>query len=144
MTARGCVPALLLASCLHVTAWAAPAISTADYAKLPVCTLSADGSKLAVEPCRTAPAMNPMPRRPVPQIIQRMPAQPRPRAVPMAHFPPAPSLQSPPRALVPANNCVGGGCLDSGGARHIESGNNVSVTPGGRTCVRNGAFLQCS
>ncbi|TWI65208.1 hypothetical protein IP91_02615 [Pseudoduganella lurida] len=39
---------------------------SAAYAKLPACTLAADGRSLAVEPCRTAPAQRPMPRRPVP------------------------------------------------------------------------------
>ncbi|QBE62551.1 hypothetical protein [Pseudoduganella lutea] len=44
--------------------------ATADreaYAKLPVCRLGADGRSLEIEPCRTAPAQRPMPRRPVPQ-----------------------------------------------------------------------------
>ncbi|GGX82045.1 hypothetical protein GJV26_06390 [Massilia dura] len=37
------------------------------YASLPVCRLGADGRSLETEPCRTAPAQRPMPRRPVPQ-----------------------------------------------------------------------------
>lgn len=37
------------------------------YAKLPVCRLGADGKRLEIEPCRTAPAQRPMPRRPVPR-----------------------------------------------------------------------------
>jgi hypothetical protein len=37
------------------------------YARLPVCTLGADRRSLEIEPCRTAPAQRPMPRRPVPQ-----------------------------------------------------------------------------
>ncbi|QBI03038.1 hypothetical protein [Pseudoduganella albidiflava] len=37
------------------------------YARLPVCKLGADGKSLEIEPCRTAPAQRPMPRRPVPR-----------------------------------------------------------------------------
>jgi hypothetical protein len=43
-----------------------PANDNAAYARLPVCKLAPDGRRLAVEPCRTAPAQRPMPRRPVP------------------------------------------------------------------------------
>ncbi|QGZ41761.1 hypothetical protein IP92_00752 [Pseudoduganella flava] len=45
---------------------AKPAADQAAYARLPVCKLAPDGRSLAVEPCRTAPAQRPMPRRPVP------------------------------------------------------------------------------
>ena len=37
------------------------------YASLPVCRLGADRRSLEIEPCRTAPAQQPMPRRPVPR-----------------------------------------------------------------------------
>lgn len=43
------------------------AAERAAYAKLPVCRLGADGKSLEIEPCRTAPAQRPMPRRPVPR-----------------------------------------------------------------------------
>jgi hypothetical protein len=116
------------------------------YARLPVCTLSADGQHLAVEPCRTAPARKPMPRRPVPQIVQRMPVAPAPRAVSAPVLPPTPSLQEllqPPRTPIPALGCDGGGCYDASGARHNNAGNGVTITPSGKLCNRNGAWLQC-
>ncbi|WP_338758370.1 hypothetical protein [Massilia sp. METH4] len=37
------------------------------YANLPVCRLGPDRRSLEIEPCRTAPAQRPMPRRPVPR-----------------------------------------------------------------------------
>ena len=55
--------AFLLGSLLCSNAWGQPAPAEAAaktaasedaYAKLPVCKLSADGKRLAVEPCRTA------------------------------------------------------------------------------------------
>jgi hypothetical protein len=47
------------------------AAERAAYAQLPVCKLGADGRSLEIEPCRTAPAQRPMPRRPVPQQDER-------------------------------------------------------------------------
>jgi len=126
-------------------------MSLQDYARLPVCTLSADGAHLAVEPCRTAPAKQPMPRRPVPQIVPRQPSLPAPRAVPMPPVPklPAtaspslPSLLMPPGAPTPALNCDAGGCYDLNGVRHNNAAGNSTITPAGKLCIRNGVWLQC-
>jgi hypothetical protein len=120
--------------------------SEEEYAKLPVCTLNADGTKLAVEPCRTAPAAKPMPRRPVPQIIDRMPQAKRalPLAVPAA--PPSPVLPSLtiPRAPVPVpvTHCDAGGCFGANGVRYNNAGSGV-VGPSGKVCTRAGATIQC-
>lgn len=119
-------------------AWADQA--TDDYAKLPVCTLSADGTRLTVEPCRTAPAQRPMPRRPVPQIIDRMPQQKRVASVKMPAM--TPTLPSPPRAPVPVTNCDAAGCYGTNGVRYNNAGGGV-VGPSGKACTRAGATIQC-
>jgi len=143
-----------LAYCLSTAAGlsvaaAAPSVDTSkmslqDYARLPICTLSADGQHLAVEPCRTAPARAPMPRRPVPQMVQRQPPLPPPldnrRAVPL---PPVPKVPSSPSLPMPALNCDAGGCYDLNGVRHNNAAGNSTITPGGKLCIRNGAWLQC-
>ena len=65
--ASALLPALLSAlSAMPAHARQSPAEREA-YARLPVCKLGADGRSLEIEPCRTAPAQRPMPRRPVPQ-----------------------------------------------------------------------------
>lgn len=112
------------------------------YAKLPVCKLSADGTRLEVEPCRTAPSQSPMPRRPVQQIIQPLPRnQPSPQvAVPAAPRPPVtPSLSRPP---VPVTQCDAGGCYGANGVRYNNAGNGV-VGPNGKVCSRAGSTIQC-
>jgi hypothetical protein len=122
-------------------AWADQA--TDDYAKLPVCTLSADGTKLAVEPCRTAPAQRPMPRRPVPQIIDRMPQQKRVASLKVpSPSPSLPSLSAQPRAPVPVTNCDAAGCYGANGVRYNNAGGGV-VGPSGKACTRAGATIQC-
>jgi hypothetical protein len=128
-------------------AWADPSakLSDEEYAKLPVCTLNAQGTKLAVEPCRTAPAQEPMPRRPVPQIIDRMPQAKRAPQVAMPLAPPSPSLQSltsPPRAPVPVTSCDAAGCFGANGVRYNNAGAGV-VGPSGKVCSRAGATIQC-
>lgn len=141
--------ALLLGAVVCKDAWAQgldPAVQA--YARLPVCSLSADGKRLAVEPCRTAPARVPMPRRPVPQIIQRMPATAPSRQVAMPAMPPSPSpslpsLLSPPGAPIPVTGCDAGGCYDAAGVRHNNAAGASSITPSGRLCNRAGAWLQC-
>lgn len=118
----------------------------AAYAKLPICTLSADGKHLAVEPCRTAPARKPMPRRPVPQIIQRMPPSTQARQVSMPAAPPSTPLQSllaPPHAPLPLSGCDAGGCYDPSGVRHNNAAAGSTLTPAGKLCNRNGVWLQC-
>ena len=131
------------------TAPAAAKPSDADlqaYAKLPVCTLSADGQHLAVEPCRTAPARKPMPRRPVTQFIQRMPVAPPPRVATAPPLPASPSLQQllqPPRSPIPVAGCDAGGCYDPSGVRHNNAGSAIAITPSGKLCTRNGIWLQC-
>ncbi|MBV6319979.1 hypothetical protein [Duganella violaceipulchra] len=117
-----------------------------EYAKLPVCTLSADGLRLAVEPCRTAPARKPMPRRPVSQIIQRMPVVKQAPQVAMPAAPPSPSLQTllnPPNAPKALNNCGPTGCNDASGARINNAGPGTAISPAGKVCNRNGVWLQC-
>ena len=116
-----------------------------DYASLPVCKLSADGKRLAVEPCRTAPARVPMPRRPVPQIIQRMPLVKQAPQVAMPAMPPSPTLQTllnPPNAPQALNGCGPTGCNDAGGT-HLNTGPGTVIMPSGKTCSRNGAVVQC-
>ncbi|MYM95875.1 hypothetical protein GTP90_18610 [Rugamonas sp. FT81W] len=117
-----------------------------EYAKLPVCTLSADGLRLAVEPCRTAPARKPMPRRPVPQIIQRMPVVKQAPQVAMPAAPPSPSLQTllnPPNAPKALNNCGPTGCNDANGTHINNAGPGTVISPSGKVCNRNGIWVQC-
>jgi hypothetical protein len=124
---------------------AAAADADAEYARLPVCTLNADGTKLAVEPCRTAPAQVPMPRRPVPQIIQRMPQAKRAPQVAMPSAAPLPALQglsNPPRAPVPVTSCDAAGCYGANGVRYNNMGGGL-VGPSGKVCNRAGATIQC-
>jgi hypothetical protein len=146
-----CPAAAGLSVLLAVSAAAAPSADTSkmslqDYARLPVCALSADGTHLAAEPCRTAPAKNPMPRRPVPQIVQRQPPLPVPRTVPMPSVPKSqtlPSLLAPPGVPTPALGCDAGGCYDLNGVRHNNAAGNSTITPAGKLCIRNGVWLQC-
>ncbi|MYM40129.1 hypothetical protein [Duganella qianjiadongensis] len=125
------------------------------YARLPVCTLSADGQHLAVQPCRTAPARVPMPRRPVPQQIDRLPetrlaspVAPPQSSMVLAPAPawvpaPLPASVAPapmPRAL---NNCSAAGCNDAQGARINSAAPGMVITPQGQVCSRNGVWIQC-
>ncbi|KQQ46366.1 hypothetical protein ASF61_18390 [Duganella sp. Leaf126] len=158
----------------------APEVDTEKeaYAKLPPCKLSDDGTRLAEEPCRTAKALDPMPRRPVPQAIERVsPAEsdPRDAARPPAATTPVPGaslrgtplpatpsrvLPTPPRPLTPATpsridpvarpgapvptaGCDAGGCYGPNGQRYNNGPGNTVVSPSGRLCSRNGAFIQC-
>ena len=147
--------AFLLGSLLCSNAWGQPAPAEAAaktaasedaYAKLPVCKLSADGKRLAVEPCRTAPAAEPMPRRPVPLTLQPMP---RNKVAPQVAMPrPQPStpietLMQPPGTPIPAIGCTAGGCYDASGVRHNAGPGTTTITPAGKMCQRNGAWLQC-
>ena len=108
---------------------------------LPVCQLDPrDSGKLAVEPCRPAPPVQP--RRSVAQVIGRMPVQrPAPPVVPMAPPPPGPSMPMP-GAPQPIGACDTGGCRDAAGARYNGAG-NATLDASGRICHRNGAFMQC-
>ena len=136
------IPALACAMLLaggH--AWAQqPAATESLPESLPVCQLDPrDSSKLAVEPCRPAPPVQP--RRSVAQVIGRMPAQPAPSVVPMAPLPPSPAVPMP-RAPQPIGSCDTGGCRDAAGARYNGAG-NATLDANGRICHRNGAFMQC-
>lgn len=126
-------------------AWAGPAEDNVrdDYLKLPVCTLSSDGKSLAVEPCRTAPAQVPMPRRPVPQIIQRMPqAKPPPKvAMPVPPASRVPDMRA--AAPVPTTGCDAAGCNGANGVRYNNAGPNGVVTPSGKVCTKAGGIIQC-
>ena len=110
---------------------------------LPVCQLDPrDSGKLAVEPCRPAPPVQP--RRSVAQVIGRMPAQPAPPMVPIVPMAPLPPSQAVPmpRAPQPIGACDTGGCRDAAGARYNGAG-NATLDANGRICHRNGAFMQC-
>jgi hypothetical protein len=131
------------------------------YARLPVCTLGADGKSLAVEPCRTAPPRLPMPRRPVPQIIDGGPAPETPRSAtaPVAALPapaakgaaapgsplgaPLPGYTLPRGAPLPTAGCDAAGCLGADGRRYNGAAPGTVIGPGGRVCSRNGAVVQC-
>lgn len=117
----------------------------AAYARLPFCTLNAEGTGLAVQPCRKAPAQVPMPRRPVPQIIQPMPQVKRAPQVAMPGMPPStplPTLTTPPHAPVPVTSCDAAGCYGANGVRYNNMGGGV-VGPNGKVCNRSGATIQC-
>lgn len=161
----------------------APEVDTEKeaYAKLPPCKLSDDGKHLAEEPCRTAKALDPMPRRPVPQAIERVsPAEsdPRDQAQPPSRITPTPmtpatpsrALTAPtspatpsrvlpappmpstsprsdpgarPGAPVPTAGCDAAGCNGPNGQRYNNGPGNTVVSPSGKLCSRNGAFIQC-
>ena len=108
---------------------------------LPVCRLDPhDSNKLAVEPCRPAPPVQP--RRAVEQVIGRMPAQRMaPPVVAMPSLPPTPAVPMP-SLPQPLGSCDTGGCRDTSGARYNGAG-NATLDANGRICHRNGAFVQC-
>lgn len=108
---------------------------------LPVCQLDPrDSGKLAVEPCRPAPPVQP--RRSVAQVIGRMPVQrTAPPVVSMPSLPPSPAVPMP-GAPQPIGACDTGGCRDAAGARYNGAG-NATLDANGRICHRNGAFMQC-
>lgn len=113
-----------------------------QYARLPVCTLSADGKHLAVEPCRTAPTRQPKARRAVTAILPAMPARPVPRTAVAPPLPPSPPLHQTPRPT-PVTTCDAGGCYDAAGVRHTGAGGNATIAPSGQLCLRDGVWLQC-
>ena len=115
----------------------------AAYARLPTCTLSKDGTRLAVEPCRTASPKADMPRRAVPEMIAPMPrmALARPAVAPRIPAADAPVVNRGPQALI---GCDAGGCRDASGVRHSTGSGNATVTPSGKLCNINGIWLQCS
>ncbi|PLY46372.1 hypothetical protein CSZ94_03810 [Janthinobacterium sp. ROICE36] len=118
---------------------AAPAESLSE--PLPVCQLDPhDSGKLAVEPCRPAPPVQP--RRSVAQVIGRMPVQrTTPPVVSMPSLPPSRAVPMP-GAPQPIGACDTGGCRDAAGARYNGAG-NATLDANGRICHRNGAFMQC-
>jgi len=123
-------------------AWAQErAASEFLHESLPMCQLDPrDSSKLAVEPCRPAPPVQP--RRSVAQVIGRMPVQrTAPPVVPMPPLPPSPAVPMP-GAPQPIGACDTGGCRDAAGARYNGAG-NATLDANGRICHRNGAFIQC-
>jgi len=140
---------LLFGMLICTDAWAqnpAKTESLADYAKLPICTLAPDGKSLAIEPCRTAPSKSPMPRRPVPQFIERMPQVKRAPPVAMPGMPASKSLESlthPPGAPVPVTGCDSAGCYGANGVRYNNAPGGGVITPSGKTCSRAGGLVQC-
>lgn len=136
------VPAAIAGLASGAAAQDVPA-ALAAYAKLPTCSLNKDGTRLAVEPCRTAAPKADMPRRAVTEMIAPMPsvALARPAAAPPAPVLGAPASSRGPQALV---GCDAGGCRDAGGVRHNTGSGNATVTPSGKLCNINGIWLQCS
>ncbi|MGK5079723.1 hypothetical protein [Janthinobacterium sp. HLX7-2] len=133
--------AFALAALAGAHAGAAAQAARAAPEALPVCRLDPhDSSKLAVEPCQSAPPVQP--RRSVAQVIGRMPAQrTAPPVVAMPPLPPSPAVPMP-RAPQPIGACDTGGCRDASGARYNGAG-NATLDANGRICHRNGAFVQC-
>lgn len=157
----------------------APEVDTEKeaYAKLPPCKLSDDGKHLAEEPCRTAKALEPMPRRPVPQAVERVspaaqaeptePVPPRPPTSPRGPDGASPAVRpgaslsppvlpaTPPRSVTPAPplvrpgapiptaGCDAGGCYGPNGQRYNNGPGATVVSPSGKLCTRNGAWIQC-
>ena len=119
----------------------AGAASAAAPETLPICRLDPhDSTKLAAEPCRTAPPVQP--RRSVVQAIGRMPVQgTAPPVVPAAPMPPGVVVPMP-GAPQPIGSCDTGGCRDASGTRYNGAG-NATLDANGRICHRNGAFMQC-
>jgi|GEM_PF-1258518 len=115
----------------------------AAYARLPVCTLDKDGTRLATEPCRTAPTKADLPRRAAAEMITPMPhvALARPAVAPRIPAPDTSLINHGPQPLVA---CDAGGCRDASGVRHNTGSGNATVTPGGKLCNINGIWLQCS
>jgi len=113
-----------------------------DYAKLPLCTLNAEGTKLAVEPCRRPPTKAPTARRSVAQIIQPMPQVKRAPQVGMPAAPPSLALPSVSNRPMPVTSCDAGGCFGANGVRYNNAGGGV-VGPNGKVCNRSGATIQC-
>lgn len=140
---QGRMVAALALACLLGVAAGLPARAEEQAAAeaLPVCRLDPhDSSKLAVEPCRPAPPVQP--RRSVAQVIGRMPAPPA--APPAAAMPPLPASPAVPMPGLPrpVGSCDLGGCRDAAGARYNGAG-NATLDANGRICHRNGAFIQC-
>ena len=140
--------AFLAGALLSCTAWSAePSVADKDaYAKLPVCQLSKDGKRLAVEPCRRAPPRVPMPRRAVPLTVERMPGVQQAPQVAMPQVPPSRpggTLNHPSGAPIPTGACTGAGCYTPSGQVLPNGVGNTVVLPSGRPCNRNGAVLQC-
>lgn len=152
------VAGVLLAAllCASSSAWAqppaperAPEVDTEkeSYAKLPPCKLSDDGKHLAEEPCRTAKALDPIPRRPVPQAVERVSPAEAERKEPLPPRVPTPPRISPnnprPGAPIPTAGCDVGGCYGPNGQRYNNGPGNAVVSPSGKLCSRNGAWIQC-
>lgn len=135
------IPALACAMLLLTAGHAWAQEPAAPDQQLPVCQLDPrDSGKLAVEPCRPAPPVQP--RRSVAQVIGRMPVQRMaPPVVPIAPLPPGPAVPMP-GAPQPIGACDTGGCRDAAGARYNGAG-NATLDANGRICHRNGAFMQC-
>lgn len=126
----------------------APEVDTEKeaYAKLPPCKLSDDGKHLAEEPCRTAKARDPLPRRPVPQAVERVSPAEAERKEPLPPRVPTPPRVSPnprPGSPIPTAGCDIGGCYGPNGQRYNNGPGNTVVSPSGKLCSRNGAWIQC-
>lgn len=163
---------LALAAGLSGPAAGASSISTDEYRKLPECRLSADGRRLAQEPCRTAPARKNMARRPVPlnvvptpriapapdpaltwaPILTRRDPLAAPSAIaqlPRAGQPALPSGATfPPATPLPGPSaptpvmCDAGGCRDASGTYYHGPSGQV-ISPSGRVCSSNAGWMTC-
>lgn len=58
---------------------------------------------------------------------------------------PGPAIAAPlaPSAPAALNTCDAGGCWGMGGGRYDAGAGSTYLTPAGRPCQRNGAFMQC-
>ncbi len=59
---------------------------------------------------------------------------------------PLPALQSDnkPQSPTAINTCDAGGCRDSSGNRYNGGTGGTYMTPGGKPCIRMGAWMQCN
>jgi hypothetical protein len=75
-----------------------------------------------------APAAGSIPPSPPPAAVTLPPLQPAPR----------------PQAPAAINNCIGGACVDAAGNRYGGGTGNVYLDGSGRSCRRDGNWLQCN
>lgn len=95
-----------------------------------------DGNR-SLSPSPGASAVQPAPALPRP-VGPQPPAIAPPSVVP----PTVPRAGPSPPAAV--NSCDAGGCTDTGGNRYGGGTGNVYLDRQGRTCLRNGNWLQCN
>ena len=105
-------------------------------------------SKKAVQTPPAKPPKQPIKRRSVYQHIDPVPRVNSPMVYGPVLTPPAPVGVQPipmpvPGSPVILNNCNGGACTDSSGARYRGGVGSVLISPEGRACSNNGITVQC-